>query len=49
MRFAYPELLWLLLLVPLLLLLRGRHGAAPSILFPSTTVATDPGLRPESK
>ncbi|MFN2353607.1 MAG: VWA domain-containing protein [Desulfopila sp.] len=39
MRFAYPELLWLLLLVPLLLLLRGRHGAAPAVLFPSTAVA----------
>lgn len=38
MRFVYPELLWLLLLVPLLLLLRGRRGAAPAILFSSTAV-----------
>lgn len=39
MRFAYPELLWLLLLLPLLMMLKGRRGAAPALLFSSTAVA----------
>ena len=39
MRFLYPELLLLLLLLPILMLLKGRKGAAPSLLFPSTSVA----------
>ena len=39
MRFAYPELLWLLLLLPLLMLLKGRRGTAPSLLFSTTAVA----------
>lgn len=36
MRFAHPELLWLLLLIPLLLLLKGRRGPAVSLVFSST-------------
>jgi Ca-activated chloride channel family protein len=36
MRFAYPELLWLLALLPLLALLRGRRGPSPTVLYSST-------------
>lgn len=39
MRFLYPALLWLLLLLPLLMVLKGRKGSAPSLLFSSTSVA----------
>lgn len=39
MRFLYPHLLWLLLLLPLLAALRGRAGAAPALLFSSTSLA----------
>lgn len=38
MRFLYPHLLWLLGLLPLLALLRGRMGAAPALLFSSTSL-----------
>jgi Ca-activated chloride channel family protein len=38
MRFLYPHLLWLLLLLPLLAILRGRMGAAPALLFSSTSL-----------
>ncbi len=37
-RFAHPELLWLLALLPLLALLRGRSGPAPALLFSTTSV-----------
>jgi len=40
MRFLYPHLLWLLLLLPLLALLRGRMGAAPALLFSSTSLVS---------
>lgn len=39
MRFVHPELLWLLLLIPLLALLKGRRGPAPALLFSSTAIA----------
>jgi len=39
LRFAYPQLLWLLALLPLLTILRGRSGPAPSLVFSSTSVA----------
>ncbi len=39
MRFLYPHFLWLLLLLPLLMVLKGRKGIAPSLLFSSTSVA----------
>jgi len=39
MRFVHPEFLWLLLLIPLLALLKGRRGPAPAILFSSTVIA----------
>lgn len=38
-RFLHPELLWLLALLPLLALLRGRRGAAPALLFSTTSIA----------
>lgn len=37
-RFLYPHLLWLLLLLPLLAVLRGRMGRAPALTFSSTTM-----------
>lgn len=36
--FAQPAWLWLLLLVPLLALRRGRAGGAPSVLYSSTDI-----------
>jgi Ca-activated chloride channel homolog len=39
MRFLHPELLWLLALLPLLALIRGRRGPAPALIFSTTTVA----------
>lgn len=40
MRFLHPEMLWLLLLIPLLGYFFGRKGAAPSLLFSSTSVVS---------
>ena len=39
MRFLYPEFLWLLALLPLLVFLRGRRSAAPALVFSSTSIA----------
>ena len=39
LRFVHPELLWLLLLLPLLAILRGRRGPAPALIFSSISVA----------
>ncbi|MBU0960396.1 MAG: VWA domain-containing protein [Proteobacteria bacterium] len=39
MRFLHPEFLWLLSLLPLLAFFRGRRGAAPALVFSSTSVA----------
>ena len=39
MRFLHPELLWLLLSIPLLALLKGQRGPAPALLFSSTALA----------
>ena len=39
MRFLYPEFLWLLSLLPLLAILRGRRSAAPALVFSSTSIA----------
>jgi Ca-activated chloride channel family protein len=36
-RFAEPQLLWLLLLLPVLALLRSKGGPAPSLLFSSVS------------
>lgn len=39
MRFLYPELLWLLILLPLLAFIRGRRGRAPALIFSTTSIA----------
>ena len=39
MRFLHPELLWLLILLPLLALIRGRRGPAPALIFSTTSIA----------
>lgn len=39
MRFLHPQLLWFLALLPLLAVLHGRRGAAPALLFSSTSLA----------
>lgn len=39
MRFYHPELLWLLALLPLLALFRGKRGNGPALRFSSTSVA----------
>ncbi len=41
MRFLHPEFLWLLLLLPLLALMRGRQGAAPALMFSSISLAAE--------
>ncbi|TKB11765.1 VWA domain-containing protein [Desulforhopalus sp. IMCC35007] len=40
MRFLHPELLWLLLLIPVIGYFFGRKGAAPALLFSSTSIAS---------
>jgi Ca-activated chloride channel family protein len=42
-RFANPEYLWLLLLLPLLMLWRGRRGEAAAIMYPSLETARQVG------
>lgn len=39
MRFLYPHLLWLLLLLPVLAVIHGQRGKGPSLLFSSTSMA----------
>lgn len=39
MRFLHPEMLFLLALLPLLAFLHGRRGAAPALVFSSTSLA----------
>ena len=39
MRFLHPEFLWLLSLLPLLAILRGRRSKAPALVFSSTSIA----------
>lgn len=38
MRFLHPELLWLLLLIPVVAYFFGKRGAAPALLFSSTSI-----------
>ena len=38
-RFAYPQVLWLLALLPLLIFLRGKKGPAPALVFSTTSIA----------
>ena len=39
MRFLHPEILWLLTLLPLLALIKGRRGPAPALIFSTTAIA----------
>ncbi len=39
MRFLHTELLWLLTLLPILALFKGRRGAAPALIFSTTSLA----------
>ncbi len=39
LRFVHPVLLWLLALLPILALLRGRKGPAPALQFSSISIA----------
>ena len=39
MRFLHPEFLWLLALLPLLAILRGKRSTAPALVFSSTSIA----------
>ena len=38
-RFLYPQLLWLLALLPLLALLRGRRGTVAAVKYSSADIA----------
>ncbi len=40
MRFLYPHLLWFLALLPIIALLRGKRGAAPALVFSTTSLIT---------
>ncbi|MEX1114260.1 MAG: VWA domain-containing protein [Akkermansiaceae bacterium] len=48
-QFLHPELLLLLLLLPVLALWRGRRGAPVAVRIPSTLDAESIGARPRSK
>jgi Ca-activated chloride channel homolog len=48
-RFANPELLWLLALLPLLLLWRGRRGPLPAIEYPSLVLVREAARRTRSR
>ncbi len=48
-QFAHPELLFLLLLLPLLAFLKGRLGGVASLRFPSTAAAREAGGVPRGK
>ncbi len=43
MRFLHPELLWLLALLPLIAFFYSRRGAAPALLFSTTSIAASLG------
>lgn len=38
-RFLYPQILWLLALIPFLALLKGKRGVAPALIFSTTSIA----------
>ena len=48
-QFAYPHLLWLLLLLPLAAYLKGRRGQRCAIRYPSTGIARSVGAVPRSR
>lgn len=48
-RFANPEFLWLLALLPLLLIWRGRRGPVPAIEYPSLVLLREVARRTRSR
>lgn len=48
-QFAYPHLLWLLLLLPLAAWLKGKRGRSTAIRYPSTGIARSIGAKPRSR
>ena len=48
-RFANPEYLWLLAILPLLLLWRGRRGPVPAIEYPSLELVRSVARRTRSR
>src|SRR5665213_1750618 len=48
-RFANPEYLWLLAVLPLLLIWRGRRGPAPAIEYPSLALVREVARRTRSR
>ena len=48
-EFANPEFLYLLLLLPVLLLLRGASGKSGSIIFSSTSIASEVAKKNKSR
>ena len=48
-QFANPQLLWLLLVLPIIAVLRGRFGRAVALRLPSVSDARNVGARPRSR
>ena len=49
LRFANPEYLWLLVVLPLLLIWRGRRGPVPAIEYPSLMLIREVARRTRSR
>jgi Ca-activated chloride channel family protein len=45
LRFMYPELLWLLLLLPALAFWKGKKGKSPAIQYPSASILKKIGIQ----
>ncbi|MCB1124924.1 MAG: VWA domain-containing protein [Verrucomicrobiae bacterium] len=48
-QFAHPELLFLLLLLPVIALLKGKAGGVASLRFPSVAAAREAGGKPRGR
>src|ERR1700684_4082655 len=48
-RFANPEYLWLLVVLPLLLIWRGRRGPVPAIEYPSLLLIREVARRTRNR
>ena len=49
MQFAYPQLLWLLLVIPAIAIIRARRGPRAAIRFPSVDLAREVGRSTRSR
>lgn len=49
MRFLHPELLWLLMLLPLVALFYSTRGAAPALIFSSISIAKTVGKQRKAR